>query len=61
VESNFIRVAASVEDQTILQVDPSDTDNIVSGDILVLDFEIEAGISQCTSGNHKVESLIPDG
>jgi uncharacterized membrane-anchored protein len=45
MEPNFIRVAASIKDHTILKIDPSDTDNVVSGDVFVLDFDIEASIS----------------
>jgi hypothetical protein len=61
MKPNFIRVAASIEDQTVLKIDTSDTDNVVSCDVLILNLEIEAGIACSVPGNHKVESFVPDG
>jgi len=44
MEPNFIAITSTIEDCTVLEVDPSHTNNIISGDVLVLDLKIDAGI-----------------
>jgi len=61
VESHLISVPCGVEDHTVLQVDVSDTDDVICGDVLVLDLEEEAGISQSIPWNGERKPLVPSG
>lgn len=59
MEPDFVEVTVAVEDHAVLQVDPADTNDVVSGDVLVLDLEEHAGVVDGISGNHKAEALVP--